>query len=163
MELLKRPKSLFIICPECHIEKLIEHEYGENIIFLSALGGEYQFGSMDDYEEVLQLISCENIDHLYIVNACNCSFIENVTSGKKFKNTLVEETLNDLYFEHIEDFLKIEDSKEKTRILVNLFFETQGRKLLSTPFLGHKIESGELKCDGIFIDDNKNLNVITIH
>ncbi|WP_456458933.1 hypothetical protein [Reichenbachiella sp.] len=162
MELPKLKKPLFIVCPECHIEHLIRKEFGHDILFISALGGEYLYGSIEEYEEVSQLIDQENVNQVYIVNSCGCTFLDAVISGNHFKDTSVEQTLNNLYFDHIEDLLPIEEHSERIRVLSELFMKTQGQRLLNSPFLGSKIESGELQCDGIFIDEHKELTPIDL-
>lgn len=159
---MESKKSLFIVCPECHPEHLIRERFGENILFISALGGEYLYGSIEEYEEVFQLINNENVNHIYIVNSCSCTFFNTVTSGHHSKNTTIEQSLNNLYFDHIEDFLLIDDHSEKTRVLSELFMKSQGQRLLNSPFIGSKIESGELQCDGIFIDHNKEMKLVDL-
>lgn len=162
MELLETKKSLFVVCPECHVEHLIEEAFGQDILFISALGGEYLYSSIEEYEEVSQLIDQEKVNHIYIVNACSCTFLDSVVSGNHFKNTSVEQTLNNLYFDHIEDLLPIDDHSEKIRVLSELFMKTQGQRLLNSPFLGSKIESGDLQFDGIFINENKEMSPIDL-
>ncbi|MBU2912947.1 hypothetical protein [Reichenbachiella agariperforans] len=163
MSSIKKSKPLFVVCPECHLEHKLQAKYGDDIVFISALGGLYQFESFDEYEEVSQLISNQNINRIYIVNSHHCSFFQNVIVGKKLKATYAEDTLNNLYFENIEALIPLNRISEKIRLLSSLFLKSQGQKFLDSPLLGDRIESGELECIGLFIDHEYTFNEVPIY
>lgn len=150
--------KLFIICPECQLESIIKQNYGENVFFISGLGGVYFLDEFREIEELNDLLYNENIRIIYIVNSLDCSFLKNVINKSEFKDTEIEKEYNNLYINNIEQFLHLRDNKTLGRKLVKLNLEKQLNALKNAPYLGSKIEDGKIQAKGLIIDKAEDLH-----
>ena len=74
-------RNLFLVCPDCHIEKTILDKFCKNCFLLTALGSVFSIEGFEYAEEVNQATTNFDIEVVYLVNDCECRFIHNCVVG----------------------------------------------------------------------------------
>lgn len=143
--------SLFLICPDCHLESRIRDNFGNNSYFLTALGAVFDLSQFIYAEEINQIILSDKISDIYLVNDTECTFINNVISKEINYRTSAEKILNQLYQKHNSSFSNLPLFKQQKR-LAELSINNQANNFLDVAFIGNKIKNGEINIKGLILD-----------
>lgn len=95
--------KLYLVCPECYIEKAIRNEFGPDVYFLTALGTVFDLLNVNYTDALAHFITREMIAEITIVNDPACTFITNVIAQEE-PHTSAEHTLKKLYANNSEKF-----------------------------------------------------------
>ena len=144
--------NLFLICPDCYIEKAIREKYGTNSFFLTALGSVFDIDTFEYAEALNQLIESEEVWAIYIVNDFSCSFIQNSLTGEKNYDTNAEKVLKSLINSNEKDISSLIEIKEKAKKVAKLNIYRQAYELVDVAFIGNKIQEGLIHSYGLIYD-----------
>ena len=144
--------NLFLICPDCYIERSIRAKYGNDSFFLTALGTVFDIDTFEYVEEVSQFISNEEVGSIFIVNDYKCTFIQNALFHKKDFNTKSEQVLKYLIRSNREDITSLISADDKAIELAKLNIYRQAFELMEVAFIGNRIQDGLIKVFGLVYD-----------
>jgi len=150
-----KKEKLYLICPDCHIEKIIRQKFGNDVYFLTALGSVFDISEFEYAEEVNRFINNEIILEIVIVNDIHCTFICNTVQRDKNYNTQAEKELTKLQ-ENNKPKFELLDLDKRKELLAELNIYRQAYELLEVAFIGNKIKDGLLKLSGL-IYNRENL------
>jgi hypothetical protein len=148
---------LFLVCPDCFMERKIRQHFEGDNYFLTALGGVFQPASFEYAEEVNELLSRNDIREICIVNDNSCTFTRNVVNGKNSDCTVrAEEVLKQVYRGNPRTFSQAPDKKEKQTRLARLNIIRQAIQLRDTAYIGERIQSEGLRLKGFVYDRERD-------
>ena len=139
--------TLYLICPDCHIEEVIRAKFGRDSYFLTALGTVFNMSAFEYAEEVNKCISNQVITEIVIVNDIQCTFICNIVSKNNNCNTKAELELKKLRKNNSSKFESLDISMEK-KTLAKLNIYRQAYQLLEVAFIGNKIRDEIITLSG---------------
>lgn len=150
-------QNLFLICPECNLERKITRRYESNNFFLTALGAIFEFENNNILNQICFLINNEKITHLYIVNDFHCVFItQTILNNSALQlDPQIQSTFKVLMADNIKSFDKL-NLEDKLKNLAKLNIAKQASIILENDALRSKIESGELVFNGLLYDRYTN-------
>ncbi|AMR33961.1 hypothetical protein A0256_22180 [Mucilaginibacter sp. PAMC 26640] len=142
---------MFFICPDCGIEIILRNEFGDDIIFLTALGSVFDFEGNNYSQELDYFINQEDIGEIVVVNDSDCTFIINTINNYKKKHTIAEKELERLKTNHAEQFEPLEATQQQ-KLLASLNIYRQAYEITDIPSLSEKFADGKIDVKGLLYD-----------
>ncbi|MGY5848572.1 carbonic anhydrase [Salegentibacter sp. HM20] len=144
-------KTLYLVCPECHIEQTIRKEFGSDVYFLTALGSVFDISEFEYAEDVNQLINNATISEIVIVNDIHCTFIKNTVYEHENHGTDAEKKLIELKINNKDKFESLK-APQQQKFLAKLNIYRQAYELMDVAFIGNKIEEGTIQLSGLIFN-----------
>jgi len=157
-----KKNHLYLMCPDCHIEVTIDNQFCHNITSLTALGSVFDFSDLGLRQELDSFIDREKISHVIIVNDPHCTFIKNTILNQGKGKTTAEKELKRLQASNHEEFALL-DTNAQQELLAKLNIYRQAYELLDLPFIGNKINNGQITVSGLIYDRiSKNFKTLRL-
>ncbi|MDF7815421.1 carbonic anhydrase [Hymenobacter sp. YC55] len=148
-------KNLFLICPDCTIERTIENKFGRNTCFLTALGSVFNFSDFNHASALNRFLHDEAIAEIIVVNDTHCTFINNVICKNNNYNTIAEKELPKIQTNNSEKLAQLNVDQQK-EFLAELNIYRQAYELLDVAFVGSKISDETIKISGLIYNRNSS-------
>jgi hypothetical protein len=149
--------TVFLICPDCHIEQAIRNWFGRNCYFLTALGAVFHFNNFEFAEEVHQFVAGEGVKYIYIVNALSCTFVRRVAQGEVVRNVDGVNVLMSLAVDCKEDIDRVGNPGADAFFTAKTNILRQARELSDAAYFRHEIEAGDIVLKGLIYDRNEHV------
>lgn len=146
-----RAGKLYLICPDCDIEQALRAEFGQDLLFLTALGAVFDFSAYEAAASLDELLHQEAVVELVIVNDAHCTFIENTICKEQRTPTQAEQELARLQANNAEKFASLNNTEQQA-LLARLNVHRQAYELLDVAFVGGRISDGLVQVSGVVYD-----------
>ncbi|RDV11932.1 hypothetical protein DXT99_23195 [Pontibacter diazotrophicus] len=141
--------KLFLVCPDSLVEPFIREQYGQNVLFLTALGAVFNFNEIHYVEAVDDLLQEEAVEEIFIVNDLCCRFMTSILEREKGFGTRAEQEMVDLFIENYSNImagLTLNDRKQK---FAKLNIHRQAFELISNERLLSRISQAKISLKGL--------------
>ncbi len=122
--------TLFLICPDSHMEPMIDRRYAGNNYFLTALAAVFDLSDSSTAYSLVSFLKYASIREICIVNDTSSRFINSVIQREKGYNTKSEEVIRELFIDHFYDIESMTNHEKKSQRLSALNVKAQARKLM---------------------------------
>lgn len=134
-------KKLFLICPDCHLEHFIRKKYGDDVLFLTALGAVFNFSEVKYIEAVMDFITEESVTDIFIANDTSCRFIKSIVERENGFDTSCENIIRDILIDNYSAIMHGKSLIEKKKHLAELIVNQQIKLIMTNElFLLHIIQ-----------------------
>ncbi|WP_020531238.1 hypothetical protein [Flexithrix dorotheae] len=144
-------ETLFIVCPDCFLEKKIREQYGGKHFFLTALGIVFE---RDISNELLYLIRYEGIKKIYIVSSSCCSFIQKNINHRMDSTLKVDSVLSELKKGIQDQLLKIREINEKASLVALKNIYRLGYEITENDMLRNNLRRFNIELIGLILNKN---------
>lgn len=144
--------TLFLICPECHIEQTINQHFQGESYFLTSLGTVFNINEDNYIKSIIEFIEYQDIKNIVIVNDCSCRFINSVVGNEKGFETRAEEILRVLHLKGIIEILPEKHLHKRAQKLAELNIQHQVRSIKEISFFFNKIKNKEIEIKGMIYE-----------
>lgn len=148
--------KLFLVCPFSGMEGFIRHKYGNDVFFVTAMAGAFNFQN-DEYKSIIQeFIERESINEIIIANDACCRFINNVLNNKKEVKSYAEDVLKKLFSDNYFYNLQDKSLAEQAEALATLNVKHQVHELKNSGLIKSS-SFQEVKIKGLVTNKANNL------
>jgi carbonic anhydrase len=140
--------KLFLICSKNNLEHFVRVKYGDKSYFLNVLGAVFNPRQSSSFNELISIITKEDIKELFIVNDISCTLIDN-TFKHSIPTTYAEKVLLDLVIDNYTNFASLNSLKDKKMLLAELNVKRQMDELLSSDYLLQQVVLQKLRIKGL--------------
>lgn len=148
--------KLFLICPAAGLEPFIREKYGKDVLFLTALGGVFDFTKIDYLEAIAGFINREAITEIFVVNDTSCPFMESVLEKKEGYGTEAEQAFLHLLIDNYSHIMQKPTKTDKKKSLARLNVQQQALEILMNELFLQQIAGAEIALKGLVTSKKEN-------
>ena len=141
--------KLFLICPDSQIEPFIKEQYGQGVLFLTALGAVFNFQEINYVEAIRDLLQRESIEEIYIINDTSCRFIKSILEQEKGFGTKAEQVILDLLIDNYSNIMAGASLTEKKKKLAGFNIQRQALEIVSNELLLPCMAQSQISLKGL--------------
>ncbi len=157
-------RKLFLVCPFSSMEHFIRHNFGDEIIFMTAMATESQFHEIEYSEAIREIIVCENIEEMFVVNDTSCRFINGVLRGDKFCGTAAEKSIQNILIDNYSFVMQHQTLSDKVKALAALNIKQQAFEICANELFKPLIIQRGIEIKGLITTKSENkILAISLH
>lgn len=124
--------KIFLVCPFSQMENFIKAKFGEDVFFLAAMGGVFDFNDKKYLQAVKNFIVRENIEEIIFVSETSCRFINNALRHGLHCGSNSENVIRKLLVDEKAAGLNRKSVTEQQKRLAELIVEHQAGELMKS-------------------------------
>lgn len=135
------PKKLFLLCPLIHGEVYLQKRFGNECLFMTALGSVFDLDNQAFTDSMIHLLLHEDITEIFHVHDIESPFLNSIVKREDFFDSYSFQILDSLYRENYCEIIQEPNNIASLALIhmkhqVNLFYR---HPKLSTIIIENKI------------------------
>ena len=148
--------KLFLVCPFSCMENFIRTNYGADVFFITAMATVSQFHEIEYTEVIKNVIACENINQIFIVNDTSCRFINRVLNGEKTFGTAAEKNIQNIFINNYSFIMHQSSEIDKAKALAELNIKHQAFSMMENELFKPQITRKKIHIKGLITTKSEN-------
>ncbi|MGV3540261.1 MAG: hypothetical protein ACO1OQ_10645 [Rufibacter sp.] len=137
--------TLFLVCPDCHLEPILQEKFGPNTTFLTALAGAFHWEAPVYAHALAHLLDMENIQEVVWAQDTSCRFLGYVLDQTGTQDLYPGQVWKTLLQQHQPALQDLPCGLPQREFLLEQLFKSQVRDMLANHLLQDKISQKQIK------------------
>jgi len=150
------PKKLFLLCPLIQGEMYLKEKFGNDCLFMTALGSVFDLHNNAYTESIIHLLLQEDITEIFHVHDIDSPFLKSVVDKKDTYNSTPHQLLDTLFS---ENYYEIMQESNKIGSLALIHMKHQANFILQHPKLASILKENKIALQGLLSQMSKRKSI----
>jgi len=149
-------KKLFLLCPLIHGEVYLQKRFGNDCLFMTALGSVFDLDNQAYADSIIHLLLHEDITEIFHVHDIESPLLTSIVKREDFFNSSSHQLLDSLYR---ENYYEITQEPNKIASLALIHMKHQVNLIFRHPRLSSIIIENKIGIQGILSQITKRKSI----